>query len=185
MSATYIYSLLADAQAISLRREAKLQGLNSVDVWDCSSACYSSQFLKGGSDVEGEYVPLTTLPLAEAKSNKALAAYVKAVGRSKASGFGALAWVAGILFHETIDRIVASDGVNGITRENLLQELATTHDFDAKGMLGATDIGARRPSQCYDLLQVKSSKFVRVHPKKKGTFDCSPKNVAVVKLTDP
>jgi ABC-type branched-subunit amino acid transport system substrate-binding protein len=182
LDATYIYSLLSDAQAISLRREAKLQGLTSVDVWDCSRSCYSTQFLKGGADVEGEYVPLSTLPLEETKSNKALAAYVKAVGRSKASGFGELAWVSGILFHETIDRIVARDGVNGITRAKFLQELAATHDFDAQGMLGPTDIGARRPSPCYDLLQVKSQKFVRVHPTKKGAFDCNKKNVAIVKL---
>ena len=180
---SYIFSLLSDSQAISLRREAKLQGLNGVDVWDCSRSCYSTQFLKGGADVEGEYVPLSTLPLEETKSNKALAAYVKTVGKEKANGFGELAWVASILFHETVDRIAKRDGVNGITRAKLLAELAKTKDFTAKGMLGKTDIGGRRPSPCFDLLQVKSSKFVRIHPKKKGTFDCSPKNIAIVKLS--
>jgi ABC-type branched-subunit amino acid transport system substrate-binding protein len=183
-AATYIFSLMSDAQAISLRREAKLQGLNTVEVWDCSRSCYSKQFLKGGADVEGQYVPLSTLPLEETKSNKALAAYVKTVGRSKVNGFGELAWVAAILFHETIDRIVARDGVNGITRARFLQELSTTKDFDARGMLGSTDIAARRPSPCYALLQVRSEKFVRVNPKKPGTFDCNPKNLANVKLAD-
>jgi ABC-type branched-subunit amino acid transport system substrate-binding protein len=185
VDASYIFSLLSDAQAISLRREAKLQGVSSVKIWDCSRSCYSTTFLKGGADVEGEYVPLSTLPLEETKSNKALAAYVKTVGRSKASGFGELAWVAGILFHDTIDHIVARDGVNGITRAKFLQALAATHSFTAKGILGPTDIGGRRPSACYDLLQVRSSKFVRVHPKQAGTFDCNPKNVAIVKLTGP
>jgi hypothetical protein len=77
---------------------------------------------------------------------------------------------------------VARDGVNGITRAKFLQELSTTKDFDAQGMLGKTDIGGRRPSPCYELLQVRSSKFVRVHPKKAGTFDCSKKNIAIVKV---
>jgi len=89
-----------------------------------------------------------------------------------------------MLFHETIDKIVARDGVNGITRAKFLDELANTQNFDAGGMLASTDVGKRVPSDCYALVQVQDNKFVRVNPTKPGTFDCNPKNIATVKLSD-
>ena len=181
----YVYALMADAQATSLRREAKLQGLSSVEVWDCSRACYSDQFLTGGADVDGQYIPLSALPLEETTSNKALAAYVKTVGKDKIDGFGETGWIAAILFHETIDKIVASNGINGITRARFLDALSKTKAFDAQGILGTTDIGSRTPSDCYDLVQVQNGTFARVHPKKPAMFDCSSKNTVIVELADP
>jgi hypothetical protein len=181
---TYFNSLLSYAQVISLRKEAKLQGLTSVQVWDCSRSCYNKQFLAAGPDVEGQYVFLNTLPLEEAKRNKALAAYRKAVGPDNADAFGATAWAAAILFHETIDKLVERDGANGITRAKFLEEVARTHAFDADGLLATTDVGGRVPSNCYFLGQVRDGEYVRVNPKKPGTFDCSPKNVAIVQVAD-
>ena len=99
-----------------------------------------------------------------------------------ASPVVATAWAAAILFHESVDAIVERDGINGITRTKLLDQLANTAEFDAGGMLATTDIGARTPSDCYNLLQVRNGKYVRVHPKKAGAFDCSPKNVVEVEL---
>lgn len=181
--ATYVSTLSSAEQAISVRKEAKLQGLDTVEVWDCSRSCYTDGFLAGGADVEDEYVYLNTLPLDEAKSNKTLKNYVKYVGAENANAFGQTAWAAAVLFHETIDTIVARDGVNGITRAKFLDELANTHTFDAGGMLATTDVGKRLPSDCYALVQVQNNEFVRVKPKKPGTFDCDPKNLAVVKLS--
>jgi ABC-type branched-subunit amino acid transport system substrate-binding protein len=184
-SASYLYALSGYQQVISLRKEAKLQGLTSVEVWDCSRSCYSDEFLEGGgADVEDQYSFLNTLPLDETKQNKALRNYVKYVGKENADAFGETGWAAGMLFKEVIDKIVEADGINGITRARILEELANTGDFDAGGMLATTDIGARTPSECYNLQQVQDGKFVRVHPKKRGTFDCSPKNVTIVELAD-
>ena len=179
---TYVSTLTSAGQAVSVRKEAKLQGLNTVAVWDCSRACYTDEFLAGGADVEGEYAYLNTLPLDEAKRNKALKSYLKYVGNDNANAFGETAWAAGMLFHETIDKIVARDGTNGITRAKFLDELAKTQNFDAGGLLASTDVGKRVPSDCYALVQVQHDKFVRVNPKKPGTFDCNPKNIATVKL---
>jgi len=182
--ATYFNTLLSYAQVVALRKEAKLQGLDSVQVWDCSRSCYDRRFLEAGPDVEGHYVFLNTLPLEEAKRNKALAAYRKAVGPDKADGFGATAWAAAILFHETLDKIVERDGINGITRAKVLEELARTHAFDADGLLATTDVGGRVPSSCYFLGQVEGGKYVRVNPKKPGTFECDRRNVVTVQVAD-
>ncbi len=181
---SYLYSLAGYAQVVAMRKEAKLQGLSEVKVWDCSRSCYSDEFLTaGGADVEDQYSFLNTLPLDETKSNAALKSYIKYVGIDNADAFGETGWAAGMLFKQVVDEIVAQDGVNGITRAKILEGLSKTKNFDAGGMLAATDIGARTPSGCYTLLQVQGGKFVRVHPKKPGTFDCNPKNVVDVELT--
>ena len=54
--------------------------------------------------------------------------------------------------------------------------------YDAGGMIGTTDVGRKTPKSCLVLNQVKNGVFVRVWPKKKGTFDCNKKNFVSLKL---
>ena len=54
----------------------------------------------------------------------------------------------------------------------------TLTKFDAEGMMGATNIVDKVPTDCSMLLQLQDKKYVRVWPKKKGTFDCRPSNLA-------
>ena len=72
--------------------------------------------------------------------------------------------------------------MNGLTRKALFDQLATINSFNAGGMIGTTNIADRQTTPCYVLLQVKSGKFVRVTPSKKGTFDCAAKNRIETKL---
>jgi ABC-type branched-subunit amino acid transport system substrate-binding protein len=163
---------------VSLRKEAKLQGVDTDSVvWDCFSNCYDHQLIEqGGADVEGQYATINHLPFTEAKQNKALAAYLQGVGEDEATGFGAYAWLAGLLFRDAVNNIVERDGVNGLTRAALLEELANIHDFTGDGMWGETDVGNHVPTGCFVLTQVQDGEFVRVHPKKPGTFDCKKSN---------
>jgi ABC-type branched-subunit amino acid transport system substrate-binding protein len=171
---------------VLLRKEATLQGVTSVKVWDCAGQCYDPKFLStGGSDVEGEYVYLNYLPFLdkkEQKANKTLANFVKYTGATKVDGFGAYAWPAAEAFREAIQSVVAKDGVNGITRKALFTALNGIHRFDAGGMFGATDLASRQLTDCFVLLQVHNGQFARVFPKKAGTLSCTPKNVMDVKL---
>jgi ABC-type branched-subunit amino acid transport system substrate-binding protein len=163
---------------VSLRKEAKLQGVNLDDItWDCFSNCYDKRFIEqAGADAENQYVTLTQLPFNEKKSNKALANYIKFAGADNVDGFGAYAWLAGLLLRDSVNAIVERDGVNGITRAALLEQLKDTHAFDGDGMWGTTDIGNHVPSACFMLTQVKNGDFRRVYPKKPGTFDCKKSN---------
>jgi hypothetical protein len=77
---------------------------------------------------------------------------------------------------------VAANGVNGLTRKAVFDQLDTIKDFNAGGMIGSTNIADRKVTDCYVLTQVKSGKFVRVAPTKKGTFDCKPRNYKQIKL---
>ncbi|HKF91519.1 MAG TPA: ABC transporter substrate-binding protein [Acidimicrobiia bacterium] len=160
---------------VFLRREAQVQGANTVKVWDCALQCYDRRLLEEGKDaVEGQYVSLFFIPFEEAKQNKSVSDYLKNVGgRDKADGFGAQAWTAGLFFRDVVNNVVKADGDNGLTRARFLEEAAKVHDFTADGMLGPTDVGGRKVSPCGVILQVKNGKFVRVSPKKKGTLDCS------------
>ncbi len=163
---------------MALRKEADLQGINSKDVvWDCFSNCYDKRLIEqGGSAVEGQYVTLSQIPFNETKSNKAVATYVTATGVDKVDGFGAYAWIASVLFRDSVNAIVKKGGNNALTRKALLAQLTATTSFNADGMWGTTNIGQRIPSPCFLVMQVKNGQFTRVYPTKPGTFDCKASN---------
>ena len=169
---------------MSARKEAKLQGLTDPKIiWDCTLQCYDKRLLEqGGADVEGQYVSLLFLPFEDAKSNPMLANFLKFTGPAKADGFGIQAWASGLLFQQAAEAAVKKGGVNGLTRKALFDELNAIDDFDGDGIIGTTNIGERTTSPCYVLMQVKSSKFVRVWPKKAGTFDCKARNRVELEL---
>ncbi len=163
---------------VALRKEAKLQGINLDDIiWDCLSNCYDERFIEqAGADAEGQYVSVNQLPFNEKNSNKALANYIKFAGADNIDGYGAYTWLQGLLLRDSITAIVKRNGVNGLTRAALLEQLKNTHAFDGDGMWGTTDIGNHVPTSCFMLTQVREGKFARVYPKKQGTFDCKKSN---------
>ncbi len=186
-SSTFGRSGLAYNSTVALRKESKIQGVNTVKVWDCSLQCYDKRLLEqGGPDVEGQFVYTGFLPFlgksSETKQNKMLANFVKYTGKSKVDGFGAQAWASAIYFRDVINAIVKAGGVNAVTRQAVLDQANKVNGFDAEGMLVPTDVGNRTPSDCFVLLQVKNGEFERVFPKKKGTFSCDEKNRQTVKL---
>jgi hypothetical protein len=173
--------------SVALRKEAKLQGVTDVKVWDCGTQCYDQKFLEqGGADVDAQYVDTLYLPFLDAKErkvNKMLANFVKFTGEDKAGGLGGVySWSAGIAFRDAVNAVVKQGGVNALTRKALLEQLNKIHGFDAEGMFGKIDLAGRKASPCHVLLQVKNGDFVRIAPTKPGTFDCNPKNVIKVKL---
>jgi hypothetical protein len=174
-------------QQILLRKEAALQGLTGVKVWDCTTGCYSKDFLsQGGTDVADNYVDTLYLPFlskAEQNANPMLKNFVKYTGADKADGFGVYAWSAMIAFRDAVNNAVKNNGgVNGVTRKTIFAELNKIHEFNADGMFGTIDLAGRKTSPCHVLMQVKDGDFKRVFPTKPGTFDCAKKNVVSVKL---
>ncbi len=173
-------------QQVALRKEAALQGLTDVKVWDCTTGCYSRDFLsQGGQDVDGNFVDTLYLPFlskAEQNANPMLRNFVKYTGADKADGFGVYAWSAMIAFRDAVNNIVKADGVNGVTRKSIFAALDNIHEFSADGMFGTIDLAGRTTTPCHVLMQVKSGAFQRVFPSKVGTFDCAKKNVIEVKL---
>ena len=179
----YAQSGAAQNSTVALRKEAKLQGLQGVKVWDCTLQCYDKKFIEqGGADVEGQFVALLFLPFDETKTNAMLADFIKYTGKDKADGFGIQAWASGLLFAEAVNATVDQSGVNGVNREAIFTEVAKINEFDAGGMLGKTNVADKETTPCYALVQVKGGEFKRVWPTKAGTFDCKASNVVQLKL---
>jgi len=170
-----------DAGVIALMKEAKLQGVDTVQVWDCSLQCYDKDIL-AAPETEGLYVWSLFLPFSETKSNKMLNSFVKTIGADKADGFSAQAWASGLLFADAVEQAAAGATGNNVTRADVLKAVEGITEFDAEGMIAPSNPGEGVPSECYALSQVKGGKFVRVFPKKAGTFECNPNNMYEIKL---
>jgi len=181
---TYAFDGLNDASVIALRKEAKIQGLTTVKVWDCGAQCYDKDLISSANaaDMEGQYVTINFLPFEEAKTNKMLANFLKYIGRDKADGFSLQAFSSGLVLRDAVNNIVTSGNKNDVTRKAVLAELPKITKFTADGMMGAVNVGQHVPSTCYVLMQVHNAKFVRIFPKKKGTIECKPNNLFTIKL---
>jgi ABC-type branched-subunit amino acid transport system substrate-binding protein len=177
------WSGLAYANVVQFRQEAQLQGLTDPKIiWGCTTACYDPRFIQTGGDaVNGTYIPMAFLPFNETKYNQGLADYIKYTGKDKAKGLGVYSWAAGIELQQALQSVVKAKGNNAITRANLLGALKNMTSFDANGFIGKANVGGKVTSSCFVLEQVQKGQFVRVWPKKKGTFDCTPSNHVTVK----
>ncbi|NCY17055.1 MAG: hypothetical protein EBX39_09845 [Actinobacteria bacterium] len=180
-NSNYVYNGSNDANMIKMRKETAAQGYNGVKVWACSLACYTEKFKAEGATVDNTYVWTQFLPFEEADSNANLKAYIDSVG-GKPDSFGMQAWQAGMLFKATIDKIVAADGPNGITRTSVISTMKTITDFTAGGTMGPKS--AKGFSDCMVVMQIKGGKFTRVTGKA-GEFTCEPQNVITVANFDP
>ncbi len=173
----------AVSSVVSMRQEAQLQGLTAPNfVWTCQVQCYDKVTTQAGDVMANTRIVLNFLPFNETKTNKTLAAFVKYVGKDKINGFAVWGWISGLLFQQVATQVVKDHGVNGLTRSNFLTALEATHQFDAGGMWGTNDPGARLSSPCFMIVQFDGSKYVREYPTKPGTFDCKASNRQTVEL---
>ncbi len=185
-NSTYARNGLDYKGTVLMRKEAQVQGVNTVKVWDCTVQCYDPRLIQeGGAAVAGQYVWLNTLPFEDKGSNPELDTFLKYV--KNPDGFSLQAWVAGEIFARAVeDTIKANNGdVNSITRVNLLKAIRGMHDFDANGLVPPIDIGRKIASQCVVGMQVRDGRFVRVDPPTPGTFDCDGNKAPLTLTIDP
>ncbi len=170
---------------VLMRKEAQVQGVSTVKVWDCSVQCYDSRLIsEGGSAVDGQYVWLNFLPIEDKGSNATLDGFLKY--DKTPDGFGAQAFIAGMIFARAIeDTVKAHAGdPNSLTRANLLTAIKNMHDFDANGMAPKIDVGRQIGSTCLIGMQVQNGKFVQIDPPVKGQFDCDDNKPALALTID-
>ncbi len=171
-------------QALLIRSEAEIQGLDTSKVlWECAS-CYGNTLITDNAKTfEGEVQFLGFLPFEEASVNKTVAnfvKYMKQVGGTP-DQFSAYAYAATLAFADAVNAIVKSDGVNGITRTNLIKSLKGLTDFDAGGMIGKRSFKDGKTTSCFMMVKFVKGKWVRQYPTKKGTFDCKASNAIDIK----
>jgi ABC-type branched-subunit amino acid transport system substrate-binding protein len=181
VGATFVETGGGMDSVLTLRRAAEGRAAD-VAVWYCDAECYDTAFLtEGDAAVEGQYVAIETAPFSDRSEIPALRAYYRSTTREDETPTyaGLRAYVTGLLFERAAKAVVDSDGDDGLTRARLLEALSEIHDFDAKGIVGPTDVGARVATGCYVLLQVQGGGFERLDPAEVGAVSCGDDNLVV------
>jgi len=182
-NSNYSMNALAANSALLIRNEAQLQGLDTSKIlWECVS-CYGNEIVPKNADAfEGEVQFLGFLPFEEASVNKTVAnflKYMKQVGGTP-DQFSAYAYAATLAFADAVKAVVQANGVNGLTRADLVTAIKTLTDFDANGMVGKRSFKTGKTTSCFMMVQFKNGKWVRQYPSKKGTFDCKASNLVSI-----
>jgi ABC-type branched-subunit amino acid transport system substrate-binding protein len=181
---TFVYDDVTTSAMVLLRREAQLQGVNSVKVWECNSGCYDPSFYtQGGATVNGTYAMLLDLPyLSDYKANPALNKIVTALGGTANFNNNAEnSLIEAYLFQDAVEKEVATG--KPLNRASLFTALKAEHAFDAQGITGPTDVGQHETSNCEVLVQLQNGVWNRVDPTQPGTFDCNKANLATLKMS--
>jgi ABC-type branched-subunit amino acid transport system substrate-binding protein len=180
---TFAYDDTTTASMVLLRREAQLQGVNTVKVWECNSGCYDPAFYQqGGATVNGTYALMLNLPyLSDYQANPTLDKLVTQLGGVNNINNNAInSFVSALLFQDAVQKAVANGGT--LSRETLFTALNNEHAFTAQGIIGTTDVGGRSPSACQIVVQLQNGVWQRVDPTKPGTFDCNSANLVTIKM---
>lgn len=179
---SYVQNAVGPGGITLMMREAQLQGVNSVKVWDCGNACYTTLLTQqGGSTVNGVYDTLATIPFySEYDANPTLKALVDKMGGIENLDSNAVSsFIEALLFQDAVKKAAATGTLD---RASLFKVLKTDETkFDAQGIIGSTNVSKREPSPCFTLAQVQDGQWQRAYPSKPGTFDCSPSNLVVTK----
>jgi ABC-type branched-subunit amino acid transport system substrate-binding protein len=180
---TFLSDGVTPPNMVLLRREAQLQGDNSVKVWLCTAGCYADYFLQtGGPAVNGTYQTMTTIPFfSEYKAVPELAAVVSKLGGIDNMDSNALAsYVEALLFQDAVQKAVANGGQ--LTRASLFKVLRTQEtSFSADGITGAANVSSHQLSPCFMIAQVENGQWQRAYPAAVGAFDCKAANLIQVK----
>ena len=71
--------------------------------------------------------------------------------------------------------------MNGLTRANLLDAPQGPHELRRRRHDPHREHRPEDPGPCFLLEQYTGGKFVRIYPKKAGTFDCTSSNSVKIK----
>ncbi len=182
---TFVYDDTTTQNMVLLRKEAQLQGVSSVKVWECNSGCYDPTFAQlGGAAVNGTYASLNDLPyLSDYKTNPSLNKLITDLGGlGNINNNAVLTYTMALLFQDAVNKEVASG--QPLNRASLFSVLNNDETaFTANGIIGATDISHHSQSSCSVLVQLQNGTWNRVDPTTPGTFDCNAANTATLKMS--
>ena len=108
-----------------------------------------------------------------------VADYTKDVAVADQSANGEAAYATALAFQELVDQLVKDKGLNGLTRANLLNLLASKPTVSAEGILDSKSV-LGTPNKCWVTAQAKNGEYVRVDPTDSGQFRCSDAAVVVI-----
>jgi ABC-type branched-subunit amino acid transport system substrate-binding protein len=153
-------------EVIPLQKEMNLQGYKP-DVFELETSFYDQKYpdqaAQQGVDTSNTYVRLTVWPFEEADTNAAMRSFLDAMEQSlpetQPTELGVQAFSAGLLF-----ATAAKKAGPNLTQDALIAALKEIHAWDAGGLHGPADVGAKQPAICFIMLKVADGKFSRVYP---------------------
>jgi ABC-type branched-subunit amino acid transport system substrate-binding protein len=125
---------------------------------------YGSNFIEmAGDAAEGVTSWSRSLPNEERGSNDELDAFIEWMGRSAPGTppdtIAADGWVSARAFTDALE------GLSGpISREAMIAQLRSMHEFNARGFFGTIDLGAKKSNNCYVAMQVVNGRWQRLVP---------------------
>ena len=153
-----------------LRKEATLQGVNSVKVWGCTQACYDNLIVdQGGADVDGTQILLSTLPV--------LLRVQEQPDAEEARGGSRWDRERRLQLGVFVGRCPPLPGrrEEGDRQRRDAQPsvpVRCAEDGDTPSMPAASSVRPTSPTtcrrRCIVMTQIKDGKFVRTYPKKVG-----------------
>ena len=151
--------------------EAAQQGFHP-DAWICP-VCYFGGYISesgGAASVNGQYAFVTFADFLGDPGVPEVATYLHWINATnpkfQPDEFSAFSWANAALFVHSIEQIGPD-----LTQAKLLAVLKGTHTYTDNGMITAADIGARTPSNCYNILQIHSGNWTKVDDPSSG-FRC-------------
>ena len=129
-------------------------------VHQCSPNLFSTGGVAGSCPYEGtgvrDYrtavgVALPFLPFEERAENTEVDTFLTAIGDDFPPSWAVGAWNAGRALEVAVNKIMSTDGPNGITRAKVLETLRTITDFDSSGWIGTVDFSRKALSPCFVL----------------------------------
>ena len=173
-------------QALLLRNEATLQGIDptSVALGVLVVLRQHARHRQRVTTSRARSSSSGSCPSKRARSTRTSAnfvKYMKQVGGTP-DQFASYSYAAMLAFADAVNAVVKSDGVNGLTRTNLITAIKGLTDFDAGGMLGKRSFKDGKITSCFLVVQfTRAASGSASTPTKKGTFDCKASNATTVK----
>ena len=151
--------------------EAAQQGFHP-EVWVCP-ICYAGSYVSeagGASSVEGQYEYENTAAFLGDPSVPEVSTYLKWLHTAYPSfspdEFSAYSWANAALFVHILQQVGPH-----LTQKAVLSALSATSTFNDNGMVSTAQIGAKKPSVCYNIFQLHGGQFVKVDDPPTG-FRC-------------
>lgn len=166
----FLLSLNAPDAAI-FASEAAEQGFRP-EVWLCP-VCYFGGYISeagGASDVAGHYAYIPFADFLGDPGVPEVGTFLTWLHRADPNfvpdEFAAYSWANAALFVHTLQDVGPD-----LTQKKVLAALAATQTYDDNGMVTAAGIGARSPSNCYNVLQIRNGNWTKVDDPASG-FRC-------------
>jgi ABC-type branched-subunit amino acid transport system substrate-binding protein len=166
-----ILSSVNAPDAAIFAQEAAQQGYKP-EVWVCV-VCYSGGYIQeagGASAVEGQYEYLATAAFLGDPTVPEVSTYLHWMHVAYPSFapdlFSTYSWSNAALFVHILQQVGPH-----LTEKAVLAALAATTTFNDNGMTTNAQINAKKPSNCYNLFQIKGGQYVKVDDPPTG-FRC-------------